>query len=291
MVKKYVLAAVVVLPVVFATLAACEDPSTSAGANDRPDVGVFDGDRPESGGIDGAGPGDAGALPLTGSIEMLLVVGNFVSAGAYFYDSTKQAVGSCTSEQFGPCTFAECPTDAPPPVATTYLSAGSITITGGSPTTTIALAVKDGGSYGAYGPGTFPAGSGAAFKATGADVSAFEDTLVVPDWPVFTGPVFDAGTVVERTVDLDLTLSAPSAGSLALSNGNQYLTCGYLTPVTTFKIPAAAVAKLAAGNYAVNTFVSVNKTVPVGDKAVLLQLSMRGAAAPDKPYALSIKLQ
>ena len=161
--------------------------------------------------VDGQGSGSGSATGFGGAVTLVLEDEGSVYASAAFYNGTPTLPPSCTTVTDGPCSLTTCPT--PPTPAVTYDDAGAITITGGTPTTVMALGEAADHSYtyplqdtGTIYTGTF------AIAGTGAIVPAFTQSVTMPtaievDAPTNAAPMMGVrmGNLVSFTSPFDIT--------------------------------------------------------------------------------------
>jgi hypothetical protein len=179
-------------------------------------------------GCGGGGTGNGGSPTSDSSFGVVTItqsVGS-ISAGpqeivAAFYQGT-----SCTSQTIGQCTILRCPIQplgAANPIGPT-VSAGTVTLSGGSPPPiTLATRGMD-GTYGTGLPFTYAAGDVLTVAASGDVVPAFSTTVTFPPPPVqvqisgaptYTWTAYHSGSIL---IDATSSVLAGSGGATSSYN-------------------------------------------------------------------------
>ena len=210
-----------------------------------------------SGGEGGAGDGSTatgtgqGAVLVTQSPTGFHVVASFNPASA-------ATTAGCLVTTVGPCIATACPDVMG--VAMASLNAGAITVTGTGPGSPVTLSFGTKGDGGLAG---YPAASGqtafynagdpvSASGAGGADLPAFNATLVAPNEIAVTSPACAAGACadVDRSMDATITWSGGGAGRVTVAYvtgtdvGTKLLSCSFDALVGSGTVPSAALMKL-----------------------------------------------
>jgi hypothetical protein len=182
--------------------------------------------------VDGQGSG-SGATPDYVSVS--LSAGDFTASAAFYATAPDTSLpAQCTSTVQGSCTFTLCsstPTYGP----YAYLSAGTISVIGGTPPTTYSMSPTATNTY-TYGPtGTdtvFDDGDMLTVSGTGATIPAFSQSMTLPGIPTVTAPA-TSGSFPRST---DLTVSWSGADHLGTIFTEIYETAPY--EVLSCTVPA-----------------------------------------------------
>ena len=255
------------------------DSFSDSGSSANPDSGLNSGDIILSATV----PNGGSVVPLL-SVAAGFIADHKTASFANVLLTLDAGPGSCT---VGALSFQ------PPPASGTQVSAGTITVTGGS--APIALAPADGGSGEQYAPlqhaGTVASGQTLTIAASGATVPAFSTNLVVPDAVTFTQPdIVDASSLaIGRSTDWPIAWTGGSAGTLTFQVSQTVGATGTLI-VCTFPesagsgvIPAAALGYLTPSSaldggspestsVGVSTFAS--QSVTAGDWTVAVDIAI-----------------
>jgi hypothetical protein len=281
------------LLVLFPTFLSLACSSSSGGA--APDAGpTFDGSGPTFDGsrstgdaasdsgrmTDGSGPVADGGTPDGSSDGATLAVGAFAvnedtltgsasdvySSGAFFdYEANDPCSPFPTTLPKG-CTYNACYSG---PKVVKYLSAGTVTVSGGTPTMTMTP-----GSNGTY---SFAqqtgelAGTGMlTLSATGGDVPAFTVSFPQITYASLTAP--SQSQTLPRSQDMTVTWTGGTAGTsvyFRLLNNQQEIQCVFDAAAGTATVPSAILQKMpsAEAGYTFTAFTQASVTagtVPVG---------------------------
>jgi hypothetical protein len=170
---------------------------------------------------------------------------------------------SCTTTVSGACKLEVCV--APPP-APPFASAGTLTLTGGTHTLTVAPMAN--GSYSQLVDATQTLWSGGetlTLTASGATVPAFSTSVTAPAPIVVAAPAAPAGgakLTVSRSSDLTFTWTggggATVGGGISAVYGStaESVTCTVPASAGTFTLPASLIAQLPASPTGVGLFAS-----------------------------------
>lgn len=156
--------------------------------------------------VDGQGSGSGSAGPIGEVAFDIYPDSSPVYASAYFATVIHTTLpADCTQAVQGGCQLTLC--SSPFVGGTdTYISAGTITVVGGTPATTYTLVATEKNAY-TYGPtdniAVFNDGDTITVAGTGAEVPAFSQALTIPTIPQITAPA--AIATVPRTSDLTVT--------------------------------------------------------------------------------------
>jgi len=190
--------------------AACSSSSNNTNADGG--TGTDDG----GGGGDGGGGDDgssSGGSPYAGQIR--LSVSNGKASGAASFQKIESDSLHCQTSTVGPCHVLICP-DSPLDTdgGATPVSAGTITIAGGSAPLTLNLSSVSGVYQSSATNVTFTAGATATVSATGGDVPAFDGkTTKVPGDITVT----DSYDTIDFTKDAVMKWSGGTDGKVAVN--------------------------------------------------------------------------
>jgi hypothetical protein len=244
------------------------------------------------GGEEGGGAVDAG--PTTNAAHVGTV--NFIqytnpmywSATGYFISNADvstvdPAAAGCTTDMSGSCSYKSCMAiDSGVAPLPTYVSAGSITVSGGSIPSGTVLTKDDGGIYSMMAVGmdvVVKNGDTITVSATGGDVPAFTALKVVaaPSYMLTSPPCSTDCGPLDRTTDLPVTWTGLNDGKIhitlftASGGPSQTIACDFPASDGKGTIPTSLLSKLpSTGSVGVNVE-SLNdaQTVP-GDYGVTL---------------------
>jgi hypothetical protein len=260
------------------------DSVSDSGSSLNPDSGLNSGDIILSATV----PNGASVVPLL-SVAAGFIADHKVASFENVLLTLDAGPGSCT---VGALSFQ------PPPASGTQVSAGTITVTGGSASIALApMAVSsgDGGAAEQYAPlqhaGTVSSGQTLTIAASGATVPAFSTNLVVPDAVTFTQPdIVDASSLaIGRSTDWPIAWTGGSAGTLTfqvsqtLGATGTLIVCTFPESAGSGVIPAAALGYLTPSSaldggspqstsVGVSTFAS--QSVTAGDWTVAVDIAI-----------------
>jgi hypothetical protein len=174
-------------------------------------------------------------------------IGSGGGIGASFQETTSPP---CSLRTAGPCSVFRCDIPEGGSIMPTNVSAGTITITGGSPNP-IAFSPASDGSYGGFtGTFSFTPGETLMVSAMGATVPAFVTTVVFPSPVTVTSPT---GTpTIDHTKDLALTWSGGGNASVratiqeSTADRAVLIACLFSAAAGAATLPAAALSDLEA---------------------------------------------
>jgi hypothetical protein len=192
-------------------------------------------------GPDAAPPGHAGGVALS-SLKSTSPALASTAASAAFTDS------ACTqSARTGGCYIQTCTPSQ------TYVSGGTVTISGGSET--ITLMPRADNMYQTFSAMTevFQPGQMASVSTTGGTAPAYMATLTMPSRITITAPAKSTTAVgVDRTQDYTITWSGGTSGDVELfasstTNPNSYVICAIPASAGSGTILSALLSMLPAG--------------------------------------------
>ena len=135
-------------------------------------------------------------------------------------------------------------------------------------------------------------GESVTFRTTGGVVPAFEASLAVPPAIVMTPPGDGAGTIFDRTQDLELT-SAPVAGvtlRVALYSPEASLICDL--PATGHgSLPSSELAKFPAGSASLHATAFRDLAVDAAGFPVTLRTTTLVVGADGNEFAYALTLE
>ncbi len=233
-----------------------------AGTNDAAieDSGVHDADAVRDAGLDG-GADSGGSEEALGGISAVsngtTVDGGLhgaYRAGAYFVRRPRTTPSS-TRQTIGPCVVETLDANDPQ-VPEQIVSAGAITITGGTlPLNLVPLASGDYNSVHAATSLLWNGGETLTATASGSGVPGFSVSLVAPSKLTITAPTLptSASLMVPRRRPLSVVWTGASSGNVivyldVVAASTAYtLTCTYAPSDGSGEVPSAALSLLPAG--------------------------------------------
>jgi hypothetical protein len=220
--------------------------------------------------VDGQGSGSGGAL---GAVSFDIYPDSSVFATAGFATMIDKTLPSdCAQTVQGGCQLTLC-TSPYVGGASTYVSAGTITVVGGTPTTTYTLDPSAMNTY-TYGPtdsdAVFNDGDTITVAGTGAAVPAFSQVLTIPTIPKITTPA--ATATVPRASDLTVTWTggnrlAVTEFELYQMSATEVLTCS-VTDIAnsgTTTLPSSLLEMMTPGEFSMIGFGIATTTATVGE--------------------------
>ncbi len=242
------------------------------------------------------GPPDAGAetrssgfVDITSGAFGGMLDHPVARAAAGFFVASSPA--TCETRTVGMCAARNCTTTAASRIASA--SAGTITITGGKQAVTLTPDGK--GAYAAFSDQAtlWSGGETIDVSAAGADVPAFEGTLVAPAQVTVTAPAFDSALplAIDRGHDLALawsggsgtvgvTLVGPSSDATTAS-----LSCSFDATDRTGTVPAVLLQALPAGTGSFAVAVGDVRVVTAGVFSVHLDAATYALTPGGAPVA------
>ncbi|MFO0679398.1 MAG: hypothetical protein U0169_22925 [Polyangiaceae bacterium] len=211
-------------------------------------------------------------------------------AGAYFVKREGPAAPT-TPKTIGPCVVETFGASVKP--IETALSAGTLTVSGGTraltltPTATKAYATESSSTLGLW-----TGGSTLTFRAEGADVPAFEASLVAPSKLTLTEPVPAAGSLALVKADgLHVAWTGSSSGRVvfyfdaATSNVAASATCSFDAAAGSGDIPAGAFADLPGSQGTFEFYVKNTTTTDAAGVSIVVTASSLLVAKRPNPAA------
>src|SRR5581483_903868 len=201
-----------------------------------------------------SGVGDGGSL--YGVINV--ITNPFAADGGTIVSSAAASFeNSCQLDPIGPCTSIACATTA-------MHDSGTITIAGGASPQTL--------GYGAMGypnlnsaAALWPAGTHLTVSATGADVPAWNLSLVMPASVTITAPDLTGMPTAPRSSDLAFTWQGGSQSiSVTLAQGKTVIRCEFPAAGGSGSIPTAVLQQLATGKWSVSANALDRSIQPAG---------------------------
>ena len=228
----------------------------------------------------GDGQGSAGPA---GYVEFALdSEGGIYSVAAFYTSASIAPTDSCTRMIQGTCSAVICPAA---PTATTPANndAGTIAITGGSPSRTVTLMTGAGNAYSYNGDdgseGQYPTGTVLTMTGTGATVPAFSGTIAMPSAPTITSPAVSA--TVPRSADMTVAWTGDTAGATVAFELYQmpysFVECAFLSG-SSGAVPSSMMQLMAAGPATAIANVFAINTQTVGDYTISYEASQPAVA-------------
>jgi hypothetical protein len=194
------------------------------------------------------------------------------SASAGFFSNGRICT---TQETIGPCIVQQCDFNATPPA----ISAGAITLTGGTRPITLAPAADQ--TYPTLNVQTgllFDPGATITFSAAGAEVPAFEKSLAMPAKATITSPAEPPSgspfLTFDRGQDFTVTWSGGGEGLMQIAlfgpDSSQLISCRFEASAGSGTLPASALGRLDAGQGGFSMAVFTTTEEFAGDWAVEL---------------------
>lgn len=250
------------------------------GDNGRADTGETDAPVTDSGPSNEGGGGVPPAKNLgtvsvsrsvSGGMPQLFVYGGF-------YVASDQR---CPGETVGACQYFSCPKGLP--VVPTMRDAGTVHITHGSDS--IELTKARGYQPSPVPTFTFAEGDTFAFTSTGAEVPAFDATVVAPGDLTLTGLTCDGSTCsFDRAFDLTMTWTGSMHGEVWFSasapnaaGGEDSVNCQAWSTAPSMIVPKALLSKL-HGEGSITVRSSSEKTIETADWIVNVDVEGRSIA-------------
>ncbi|MGH7282068.1 MAG: hypothetical protein ACRELY_11130 [Polyangiaceae bacterium] len=180
------------------------------------------------------------------------VVEGVAGAGAGF--STPAPLSDvCPDIAAGDCVLFDCGGGQMHGYATDSESAGTLTISGGTPSDVVTLTLQADHAYEGFAAdaSVFETGTPVTFMGTGAAVPAFSQTLTLPSLPTLTSPTISSGTLtIDRTTDFAMTWSGGNADVVAVSilSSNKQIACEFPATASSGVIPSTLLTHLSAGS-------------------------------------------
>jgi hypothetical protein len=222
--------------------------------------------------VDGQGSG-SGSGSARGAVSFDVYPDGSVYATAAFATMIDATLPSdCTQTVQGGCQLTLC-TSPYVAGASTYVSAGTITAVGGTPTTTYTLDPSEMNTY-TYGPvdgnAVFSDGDTITVAGTGAAVPAFSQALTIPTIPKITAPATTA--TVPRASDLTVTWTggnrlAVTEFELYQMAATEVLTCAVTDTANsgTTTLPSTLLEMMTPGTFNMIGFSVATTTAMVGE--------------------------
>ncbi|HTL35583.1 MAG TPA: hypothetical protein VL326_20785 [Kofleriaceae bacterium] len=240
----------------------------------------------DSGGGNGPPPPNTGFVAIS-SYRATQSSTPIVGGGASASFTMNTNVNACTDTMVAGCDVYVC--QAPGP--TTYVSGGTVTITGLTQAVTMMPA-----SDKMYAPvssqqALYTGGETITVNATGADAPAFTLSLTAPARASITAPAkpSSGGLTIDRAHDFAVSWTG-GGGKVYLyisgpSGTNSTISCGFDASAGTGTIPAAALMMVPAGTGSFNTSSLSVKSTDIGDWRFYAQAFFTNVWATDTSMA------
>ena len=269
--------------------------TTSTGTNGGTNGAGASSTATASGGATSGGA-TSGTTPNSGEVLVVSVLNGenqltITDVGASFYAGTLKR---CSSQTFGDCIYY---TNCSQP--STYVSAGTLTITSPAtatlPANNIAMVPNADNSYTYAGlSGTFAGGESVHIAASGATVPAFSVDLTAPLALLINSPATDNyGSIqASKSSDFVIQFSRGTAGvtlvalPLDFETSTEYVECTSEPGASSLTIPKAA---LAVAGPVLSLLTVATKQIVAGDYAVSAGINMN-AFTPDKQHPVTIEI-
>jgi hypothetical protein len=253
----------------------------------------------DSGDGGGGGSGSADAPSNSGSVSLSSynLAGPSPSAGggaAAIFTLPRTGDQTCMERSFGACRLITCPAATWMP---TYMSGGTITVTGLS--APITLAPQPDKTYTAFSTQQQPLFSGGetiTIKGAGADVPAFMVSITAPSRASITSPpkpAVNGAVVINRAQDFTVSWTGGGTDTLyvLISNpagaGGGSIFCDFDAKAGSAKIPSAALSMLSAGMSSFGAVALTRKSVDVDDWRIYGMANFSAVWASDSSNAVA----
>jgi len=241
---------------------------------------------------------DSGSAPPAGSIVIVQLVGLNGTVGdiTASFDAQYPSGLACVRTVSGPCTIDDCTAVDMQGATLQGQSAGTLTLVGGTPSTTAMLHAGAGDLYkqplggnplfaagdvfaASADGGTFPAFSGQSAPAPGAVAITSPTTIMGSDGPTYK---FDP------TAALAWTWTGGQAGTSVIfttytSSPDLAINCAFDSTAGAGTIPQDVLAKLPATPSLLQIVAATSTTLAVGSQGVLFELETGGAQSSLTP--------
>jgi hypothetical protein len=224
-------------------------------------------------GTDATGQGPDAAPPAhNGGAELTVYKSSVTTGSTAFAEFNMQPAQCTTSHRTGSCYVQTCTTGL------TAVSAGTVTITGGSAPITL---TPDGtGSYSPFTTMTDVAHPGDPLTVTAAGevAPAYTTTLTMPGPLTITSPARPSTTVnINRGADFAVQWSGGTSGlalvtASAASNPNTFIECEVQASAGTATLPSTLLSMLAAGQGGIGITAWASTTKDAGTWALYFSL-------------------
>jgi len=216
---------------------------SSSSDNNSSDGGTTGGDGGTT--ADGGGGGDGGTTsgaPYSGQI--LLAVTKGKAAGSASFQKASADTVHCQTSESGPCHVTICPDSQGDEDGGAPLSAGTITIAGGSAPLKLELSDVSAVYQSSQTDVTFTAGATATVSATGGDVPAFDGKTAKVPADITVGTDY---ATIDYTKDMTVTWTGGTDGKVgvtlvAADTSIATIACTFDASAGTGTIPKAAFA-------------------------------------------------